>query len=224
MRQSRGPGTDHRYPVYQAQGSGAIVSIGNHYLCGVPLRTIDKRELWHRLLVISGLSAAAVAAPLLDLYGNNPEVFVANRNTGGQIILFGILVALALPLLALAILTATHRIGPRSSGVAYLTLLVLTAAATGLIVSRQLVPENTFGAMALTAGITALLLFPHRWVEAGLRFFALLLPAALILYLAFSPTSRLTGCSRRSPLLRSATLGIRRRLCSSSSTNFPRLR
>ena len=71
----------------------------------MPLRTIDKRELWHRLLVISGLSAAAVAAPLLDLYGNSPEVFVANRSTGGQIVLFGLLVALALPLLALALLT-----------------------------------------------------------------------------------------------------------------------
>ena len=63
----------------------------------MPLRTIDKRELWHRLLVISGLSAAAVAAPLLDLYGNSPEVFVANRSTGGQIVLFGLLVALASP-------------------------------------------------------------------------------------------------------------------------------
>ena len=57
-------------------------------------RTIDWHRLWRRFLVLCCLTAAAVAAPLLDLYGKNPEVFVANRSSKLQIVLFALLVTL----------------------------------------------------------------------------------------------------------------------------------
>ena len=53
--------------------------------------------------MICGLSVAAFAAPLLDIYGRNPEVFVANRTTPGEIVLFGLLIILAVPAVALVI-------------------------------------------------------------------------------------------------------------------------
>ncbi len=157
----------------------------------MPLRRIDKRRLWHRFLVICGLSAAAVAAPLLDLYGRNPEVFVANRSTGGQIVLFGLLVTFTMPILALVILVIADTLGPRASAAAYLVLLVLSGAATGLVISRQVVPESTLGAVAVAVAVTAVILLLRRWFESSLRLVALALPAVLILFLSFSPTSRL---------------------------------
>ena len=41
-----------------------------------------------RALVILGLSALAVTQPLLDLFGNNPEFFVAGNYSTSQIVLF----------------------------------------------------------------------------------------------------------------------------------------
>jgi hypothetical protein len=157
----------------------------------VPQHKIEKRRLWRRFLVLCGLSAAAVAAPLLDLYGKNPEVFVANRSTGGQIIVFGFLVTLAMPLLALALLAIADVLGPRFSARLYLALLILGGVGTGLVISRQAVPGSTYGAVALALGVATLILLVHRWFESSLRLIALALPAVLIAFLAFSPTSRL---------------------------------
>lgn len=157
------------------------------------LPKIDRRRLWRRSLVIFGLAAAGVTGPLLDLYGRNPEVFVANRSSGSQIVLFGFLAAFLLPLFAVLVLAVSEKIGPRTNSVAYFVLAALTAAAMGLVISRQVVPNNTLGAISLATGITGavLLLYRLKWIESGLVFFSLLGPAALIIYLAVSPTSRL---------------------------------
>ena len=39
-----------------------------------------------RALIILGLSGLAVAQPLLDLFGNNPEFFVAGNYSRAQIV------------------------------------------------------------------------------------------------------------------------------------------
>ena len=46
-----------------------------------------------RSLVILGLSGLAVTQPLLDLFGRNPEFFVAGRYNAGQIVWFALVVA-----------------------------------------------------------------------------------------------------------------------------------
>ena len=48
------------------------------------------------------LSALAVAQPLLDLFGRNPEFFVASDSTRPEIVAFALVVAFAVPALALA--------------------------------------------------------------------------------------------------------------------------
>lgn len=142
-------------------------------------------------MVILGLMTAGVAAPVLDLYGKNPGVFVANRSTPEQIVMFGLLVTFTLPLVAVIILTITARVGTRSADVAYYVLVGLSAAATGLVISRQVVPENTVGAVSLAVAVTVVVLLLCRRIEPGLLFFSLLGPAVLVMFLAISPTSRL---------------------------------
>ncbi|MEX1126200.1 MAG: sulfatase-like hydrolase/transferase [Acidimicrobiia bacterium] len=155
------------------------------------LPKIDRRRVWRRSLVILGLMTAGVAAPVLDLYGRNPGVFVANRSTPEQIVMFGLLVTFTLPLVAVIILTITEKISTRAADIAYYVLVGISAAATGLVISRQVVPENTVAAVALAVGVTAVVLLLCRRIEPGLLFFSLLGPAVLVMFLAISPTSQL---------------------------------
>jgi hypothetical protein len=160
-------------------------------LSGVTLPKIDRRRVWRRSLVILGLLTAGVAAPVLDLYGRNPSVFVANRSTPAQIVMFGLLVTFTLPLIAVIILTITEKISTRAADIAYYVLVGIAAAATGLVISRQVLPDSTVGAIALAVGITTVVLLLYRRIEPGLLFFALLGPAVLVMFLLISPTSRL---------------------------------
>jgi hypothetical protein len=132
-----------------------------------------------------------VAAPILDLYGKNPSVFVANRSSPFQIIVFALLVTFALPALALLVLFITERVGPRTGDIAYSLLVGISALATGLAISRQLVPDNTAGAIAVAVVFTALVLVLSRRIEQGVVYLALLAPAVLVIFLVVSPTSRL---------------------------------
>lgn len=141
--------------------------------------------------MVSGLGVAAFAAPLLDVYGRNPEAFVANRTSPMQIVLFACLVTFALPILCLGILAAAEMIGPRTSQITYVTLVVALAAGTGLVVSRQAAPDNTWLAVLIAAAVLALILALHRYFADGMRFFSLALPVVLALFLFTSATSEL---------------------------------
>ena len=134
---------------------------------------------------------AGVAAPLLDLYGKNPGVFVANRSTPGQIVLFALLVTFLPPLIAVLVLAVTEKLGERPGDIAYYVLVGISAAATGMAISRQVVPDHTVAAVALGAGLTTVVLLLCRRIEQGLLYFSLLGPAVLVMFLAISPTSRL---------------------------------
>lgn len=141
--------------------------------------------------MLFGLLAAGVAVPILDLYGKNPSVFVANRSTPFQIVVFGLLVTFALPSLFWLVLFTAEKLGKRSGDIAFYVMVVIAASATGLAISRQLVPENTPGALALALVIAVVITVLCRRIEQGFLYFALLGPAVLIMFLVVSPTSRL---------------------------------
>ncbi|HEU4915348.1 MAG TPA: sulfatase-like hydrolase/transferase [Acidimicrobiia bacterium] len=153
--------------------------------------TIDTRRLIRRSLVVFGLMTAGIAAPVLDLYGRNPAVFVANRSTPTQIVIFALLVTFVPPLLAVLILTVTEKMGGRAADMAYLTLVGIASTATGMAISRQVVPESTIWALALGLGFALLVVLVCRRVEQGLALFSLLGPAVLVMFFLISPTSRL---------------------------------
>ena len=116
---------------------------------------ILNRQLWRRLLVICGLSAVAVTAPLLDLYGRNPEVFVANRTDAAEMVLFGLIAAFAVPALSFLLLLAAEWIGGRSPEIAYAAIVGVLSVATGFVVSRQMIPENDVWSLVLALGLAA---------------------------------------------------------------------
>ena len=89
--------------------------------------------MWRRLAVIGGLGALAFVAPLLDLYGKNPEVFVANRTNVAEIVAFAVGVALLIPLFAWAVLAIAGEPEPARAEVTLATRrrVFLSAVAEG---------------------------------------------------------------------------------------------
>lgn len=150
-----------------------------------------RSNLWRHLLVICGLSAAAFAAPVLDIYGRNPEVFVANRTSPGEIVLFAVLVVLAIPAVAFLVLWIADRVGGRAPDIAYGVIVGILGLATGLVISRQLFPESIIAAVLLSIGSGVVILALHRRLEGVLVWFSLALPLVLVVFLTTSASSRL---------------------------------
>ncbi len=148
-------------------------------------------QLWKRLAIISGLAALAFVAPVLDLYGNNPEVFVANRSSVVQIVAFAVGVALLVPLIAWAILAIAGAIGGRAPDVAFRALVIVLAVGAGLVVSRQVFPANTLGAVLLTLAVAAVLYWLVANLEVVFVLAAIAVPVVLVMFLATSATARL---------------------------------
>ncbi|MEX0865563.1 MAG: sulfatase-like hydrolase/transferase [Acidimicrobiia bacterium] len=149
------------------------------------------RHSWRPVLVICGLSAVALTGPLLDLYGRNPEVFVANRTGPWEIILFGLLVAISLPALALSILWITSFLGDGASRFAYETLVTLLAIAAGMVIARQLAPDNVSVTIVIVVAVCGLVAALHRWAHGFLALSALALPVLLGLFFTTSPAAAL---------------------------------
>ncbi len=141
--------------------------------------------------MLAGLSAAAVAAPLLDLYGRNPEVFVANRSSTAQIVGFALLVATVPVLTAAVLLLGARLVGPRTGLWTYRALVVAGGLAVGSVVSRQLAPDNTVVAVSVSVAVAVAVFLLQDRLWGVLRLFSLALPAVIIMFLVFSPTARL---------------------------------
>jgi len=162
--------------------------------------------MWRRLAVIGGLSAVAFVAPLLDLYGSNPEVFVANRTNTVEIVLFGVGAALLIPLFSWFVLAVADVIGGRVPAVAFWSIVALLALATGLVVSRQVLPDTTWWAVVLAFAIGALVFWLARTIDLLFVIAALALPALLIMFLATSASARLIW-SQSEPVSDSDAIG-----------------
>lgn len=125
------------------------------------------------------------------MYGRNPEVFVANRTSPGEIVLFGLIIALAIPLVAALLLLVADRIGGRAPETVYMSFVVLLSAGIGLVVSRQVFPENTVLAVAGALVVAVLVVLVDRWFSKLISYFALALPVVLVLFIATSASARL---------------------------------
>lgn len=115
------------------------------------------RVVGGRALILLGLSALAVVQPLLDLFGKNPEFFVAGDYSRGQIIWFALLIAIVPPLVGAAIVAVATVIDRRAGSIAFMVVAGVFAAAFVLAVLRTagldvLVPVLLLG-IAGAAGV-----------------------------------------------------------------------
>jgi len=147
--------------------------------------------MWRRLAVITGFGALAVVAPILDIYGKNPEVFVANRSDTDEIVAFGLIIALLIPVVAWAVLAVAGAISDRAASKTFAVLVGVMALLSGLVVSRQVVPDTTWLAILMAVGVGAFLFWLARTIDLIFMFAALAVPVVLVMFLASSASARL---------------------------------
>ncbi len=147
-----------------------------------------------RVLVLWALLGVGVTQPILDLYGSNPEVFIAGRVTTGGIVVFALVVTFGPVAVAALALFGTRRVlGERAASHVYRALVVIAAFTAASAVLRQLLPsaDLTFVLTVLAAVGVAVLDARFAVVHTWLRFLAVLPAAALVLFLFFSESSEL---------------------------------
>ncbi len=158
-------------------------------------RRMHAREVVrHNALVLLALWGLAVAQPVLDLFGKNPEFFVANSLSKYEVVLFAVVVALGIPLALVALELVAYAIH-RVVGLALHMVLVFVAGAfLGLYVARQLGVSNNALAVVVALAAGAGILYGERrvaGVRLGLHYLAFAPLVFLAAFLLFSSTSKL---------------------------------
>lgn len=141
------------------------------------------------------MSGLAVAQPLLDLFGRNPEFFVAADLARPDIVAFAVAIAVAVPLAATTVVLVARRLagdrvadGLRSVALAFLATLL------GLNVARSVGLDGLVPAVGLAVTIAAVVVVLERrskGVALVLRYLGLAPLGFLALFLFASPTATL---------------------------------
>jgi len=146
-------------------------------------------------LHIAALWSLAVLQPLLNLLGNNPDFFVARDNTGTQIIVFVLLLAILPPLAATLIEALIRLISPAGRWVFHLAICGVLFWAVALQALKHFA-EGPAWPMILAAMVLGGLL---TWAYARARFMRSMTdiliiapPVILVSFFFFSPASELT--------------------------------
>ncbi|CAN5799151.1 hypothetical protein BH20ACT4_BH20ACT4_09600 [soil metagenome] len=116
------------------------------------VQTRLSKVLLGRGLVILGLSGLAVAQPLLELFGDNPEFFVAGDYSSGQIVWFAVIITLVPPMVGSAVVGLASLVNRRVGDVAFAVVVAVFAAALVLAIVRSL----GIDAVILVAGLALL--------------------------------------------------------------------
>jgi hypothetical protein len=140
------------------------------------------------------LSGFALAEPLLDILGRNPEFFAIRRSTSTQIVLFALFVVLVPPA---ALLLVELLVGLASRSAAKVLHLAFVAGLVAVLLLHAFTQDTTLsgaGALVLAAavGVAGALLYAQAGVVRS--FLTVLVPAPLIflgLFISSSGISKL---------------------------------
>jgi hypothetical protein len=134
---------------------------------------------------LAALWALAVIQPLLSLLGSNPDFFVARDNTGGQIVLFAVLVMIVPPLVATAVEAVVNLVSPAARWVLHLLLVALLMATLVLQFLKQLTDGPAI--LMIIAAVVAGILLARAYRRPGFvrSLTDILAPAPVIILLVF---------------------------------------
>ncbi|MGK2932451.1 MAG: sulfatase-like hydrolase/transferase [Solirubrobacterales bacterium] len=165
---------------------------------------VEKETAWKAPSILLGgghlaaLWALAVVQPLLSLLGSNPDFFVARDNTGGQIVLFALIVTFGPPLVATGIEALLALINGKARWAFHLVLVALLFALLVIQVFKQVAdgPATPMIVVAVLAGIALAWFYGYGKFLRSLT--DILIPAPVIIlavFLFFSDASELTTSS-----------------------------
>ena len=145
------------------------------------------------ILIFFGLFGMGITLPILDFYGQNPEVFVANRSSSAQIVAFALIVAL-LPAAVMGVVwwlsrAMNHRAGKITE--------VMGISIAGFFVSSSLLryvmaSTNLSLAIAIPASILLGLHGRHQGIVRDWLSYLVFIPViSLVSFLVFSDSAGL---------------------------------
>jgi hypothetical protein len=149
------------------------------------------RPLLERGVHIAVLWALAVAQPLFDLLGRNPEFFATRGSPPGDIVAFGLLVTFAVPLVLIGLQWAA---GLVSKPLAWGLQLACVAALVAAIALQVIGMAGAVPALALALGLGVLAAVAYVRLPAARTFLTVLGPAPVVflaLFLLLSDVSDL---------------------------------
>lgn len=148
-------------------------------------------------LELGALTGFAIAQPILDVFGNAPEVFVQSGAGRADVVLFAFAVALVPPLLLLGLEAAVASIaGPVVRLVVHACVLGLVGGlfAIHLLKRTTDLADSTVTPCAIVAGtVVALTYFWFKWLGVWLRFAGVAPVVFAALFLFASPVNALLG-------------------------------
>ena len=158
-----------------------------------PQTTIAREALWH-LANLAVLWTFAVAQPLFDLLGDNPEFFAARGSSGFDIISFSVLLVLLPPLVLLAIELLLRPLGrPFFKGAHMLFIAALVALIAAQALKKSIdTSDGVLIGLAVAIGVAVAALWARA--EPVRSFLNVLTPAPLVFLLLFllgSPVHKL---------------------------------
>jgi len=152
---------------------------------------MSRRQLLERGVHIAVLWALAVAQPLFDLLGRNPEFFATRGSPPGDIVAFALVITFAVPLVLIGV---EWLAGLASEAVAWAIHLVCVAVLVGAIALQVISLAGTVPALALALGLGAGAAVAYVRLPAARAFLTVLGPAPvvfLVLFLGVSDVSDL---------------------------------
>jgi hypothetical protein len=143
---------------------------------------------------VLGLTGLAVAQPLLDLFGRNPQFFIAGNYSDGQIVVFALLITLVPPVVGTAAIALASFVDRRLGTVVFAAVVAALGGTIALAVLRTVgVDRDLFVVAAAVAAALAVAVLVLR-TRPG-RLFASYLAVANALFLGVfvfaSPTAEL---------------------------------
>ncbi len=144
---------------------------------------------------IAALTTFALAQPLFDLLGKNPEFFAARGSTTGDIITFAILLVIIPPVVLFAIEFLVGLVSRPARDVLHLVYIAVLLAVVIIQPLKKAIDVGDAVLIVIPLVIGALVALLYRRAEPIRSFFSVLSPAPivfLILFLFLSPVSKLT--------------------------------
>ena len=150
-------------------------------------------------LHLAALSALAVAQPLFDLISKNPDFLVARALIGWQVVVFGLVLVVAPPLLALAVEALAGLVSLTLRALLHLVFVAVLVGLVAIQALKDIAPAATSAVLIAVAAALGGAAAAGYARASGLRSFVTVLSPAPALFLAiflfFSPVSDLTFAS-----------------------------
>jgi len=162
-----------------------------------PSATGRKRFLWD-LGHLAALSSIALAQPLFDLLGKNPEFFAARGSPGFDVISFALILILVPPLILGALELLVGLASEKARIALHLTFVTLLVAITFIQTLKKQMGASDVVLIVLALAIGALATLAYARAAPVRSFMSVLTPVPLVflfLFLVVSPVSKVAFAS-----------------------------